>query len=387
MSSRTPHPAEIASSLNSAFQMFLESSNGLQHQHEQLQRHINRLSADLHLANRRLRDEIDEKATMAAKLGALLAALPAGVVLVEDNVITEFNPAAAEILPDLALGLPWKLPDTWTKTDVIEEYRATAQSDERYIQVRDAADAADLRHIIQLLDVTENVRTRERMERETKLAAMGRMAAEIAHQLRTPLATATLYAGHLCNEETSTDDRKKFSVRLRQQLVHLEQLASSMLGFLRQRPKNPEVVPVEEMLQQAAQSIQPLFDERGIALELTIRGRNRVVTINRLQMHAALISLLENALGISPPGTTVRIASKTVGQHIEVCIEDEGPGIHPDVMSRLFEPFSTTRSNGTGLGLSIARTAVESHRGEIAAGNRPQGGAWFKLTLPCLKSL
>ena len=324
---------------------------------------------------------------MAAKLGALLAALPAGVVLVEDNVITEFNPAAAEILPQLALGASWKLPDTWTKTDVIEEYRASLDSDERFIQVRDAADAAGLRHIIQLLDVTENVRTRERMERETKLAAMGRMAAEIAHQLRTPLATATLYAGHLCNDETSNDDRKKFSVRLRQQLVHLDQLASSMLGFLRQRPKNPEVVPVEEMLQQAAQSIQPLFDERGIALELVIRGKNRVVTIDRLQMHAALISLLENALGISPAGTTVRMASKIVGQHIEICIEDEGPGIHPDVMSRLFEPFSTTRSNGTGLGLSIARTAIESHRGEIAAGNRPQGGAWFKLTLPCLKSL
>ena len=72
---------------------------------------------------------------------------------------------------------------------------------------------------------------------------------------------------------------------------------------------------------------------------------------------------------------------------MELTIEDEGPGIHPDVMPRLFEPFSTTRSNGTGLGLSIARNAIESHRGEIAAGNRAKGGAWFKLTMPCLKAL
>ena len=153
MSSRTPHPAEIASSLNNAFQMFLESSNGLQHQHEQLQRQINRLSADLHLANHRLRKEIDEKAAMADKLGALLAALPAGVVLVEDDIITEFNPAAAKILPFLELGAPWKLPDDWTKTDVAEEFRAKQGSGERYIQVRDASDAIGHRHIIQLLDV------------------------------------------------------------------------------------------------------------------------------------------------------------------------------------------------------------------------------------------
>jgi two-component system sensor histidine kinase FlrB len=387
MSSRTPHPAEIASSLNSAFQMFLESSSGLQHQHEELQRQINRLSADLHLANRRLREQIDEKAEMAEKLGALLAALPAGVVLVEDNIVTEFNPTAAKILSEIELGATWKLPEAWTKTDVIEEYRAADESGERFIQVRDASDALGRRHIIQLLDVTENVQTRERMERETKLAAMGRMAAEIAHQLRTPLATATLYAGHLCNESTTMDDRRKFSDRLRSQLVHLEQLASSMLGFLRQRPKNPEVVAIPDMLQQAAQTIQPLFEERGVILEVVVRGKNHLVTINRHQIQAALVAILENALGVSPEGSKVRMASRIVGQHVELTIEDEGPGIHPDVISRLFEPFSTTRSTGTGLGLSIARSAIESHRGEIAAGNRPTGGAWFKLTMPCLKAL
>jgi len=387
MASRTPHPAEIASSLNSAFQMFLESSSGLQHQHEQLQYQINRLSADLHLANRRLREEIDEKAAMAEKLRALLAALPAGVVLVEDNVITEFNPEAAKILPQIALGTTWLLPEGWKKTDVIEEYRTGSAPNERFIQVRDATDAIGHRHVIQLLDVTENVQTRERMERETKLAAMGRMAAEIAHQLRTPLATATLYAGHICNEATQSADRQKFADRLRAQLVHLEQLASSMLGFLRQRPKNPEVVSIGDMLQNAAQSIQPLFDERGVTLDLAIRSKHHVVTINPHQIQAALTAILENALGMSAAGQTVRLASKIVGQHVEITIEDEGPGIHPDVMSRLFEPFATTRSNGTGLGLSIARSAIESHRGEIAAGNRAAGGAWFKFTMPCLKAL
>jgi two-component system sensor histidine kinase FlrB len=387
MTSHTPHPAEIASSLNSAFQMFLESSTGLQHQHEQLQRQINRLSADLHVANLRLREEIDNKAAMAEKLVALLAALPAGVVLVEDGVITEFNPAAHHILPHIKRGARWKLPAGWVKTDVIEEFRTDEDDQARYIQVRDAADAQGRRHIIQLLDVTENVLARERMERETKLAAMGRMAAEIAHQLRTPLATATLYAGHLCSDTTANEDRVKFAERLRGQLVHLEQLASSMLGFLKQRPVNTEVVTVADMLHHAAQSIQPLFDERGIKLQLALRGKTRVVTINRHQIQAALVALLENALTVSTPGQSVFLSSKIVGQHVEITLEDQGPGIHSDVIYRLFEPFATTRSNGTGLGLSIARTAIEAHRGEIAAGNRPEGGAWFKLTLPCLKAL
>lgn len=387
MTSRTPHPAEIASSLNSAFQMFLESSTGLQHQHEELQRQINRLSADLHLANQQLRTEIDQKAAMAEKLAALLAALPAGVVLVEDDVITEFNPAAAKMLPSLTLGAAWQLPESWQKTSVPEEYHAQEEDAERFIQVRDAASTSGRRRIIQLLDVTDNVATRERIERESKLAAMGRMAAEIAHQLRTPLATATLYAGHLCNDTAAVTDRQRFADRLRDQLVHLDQLASSMLGFLRQRPKNPEVVAVPDVLSSAANTIRPLFEERGVLLELDARGEQHCVTINRHQIQAALVALLENALGVSQPGKRVKLASKVVDQHVEITIEDEGPGIDPGVMQRLFEPFSTTRSNGTGLGLSIARNAIESHRGEIAAANRPQGGACFRLTLPCLKSL
>lgn len=387
MTSRTPHPAEIASSLNSAFQMFLESSNGLQHQHEQLQRHIGRLSADLHLANRRLREEIQEKAAIADKLGALLAALPAGVVLVEDGVITEFNPAAARLLPQIQLGSSWQLPSYWQKSDVSEEYRVCIDHEELYIQVRDASDGLGHRHVIQLLDVTESVIARERMDRETKLAAMGRMAAEIAHQLRTPLATATLYAGHVCSDQITPEDRQKFADRLRQQLLHLDQLANSMLGFLRRRPKNPEVVPIADVLEQALQSIQPLFVERGAGLDLQIRGKKYVVTINRHQIQAALVAILENALGVSAPGKTVKLSSKIVDQHVEITIEDEGPGLKPEVIARLFEPFSTTRSNGTGLGLSIARNAIESHRGEISAGNRRQGGAWFKLTMPCLKAL
>lgn len=387
MTSRTPHPAEIASSLNSAFQMFLESSSGLQHQHEQLQRQINRLSADLHLANRRLREEIDEKAAMAEKLSALLDALPAGVVLVEDGTITEFNPAAARIVDHLKLGEPWALPAGWVKTDVIEEYRTTSDNGERIIQVRDAADPSGWRHIIQLIDVTENVLARERNERESKLAAMGRMAAEIAHQFRTPLATATLYAGHLCNPDTPSSDRDTFASRLRDQLRNLEQLASSMLGFLRQRPKNPEVVAIPDLIHEAANIISPLFEQRDVKLRTDIRGKNFVVTINRQQIQAALVALLENALRVSSPGKTVRVATKIVGQHVELTIEDEGPGIDPGVLARLFEPFATSRSDGTGLGLSIAKTAIESHRGEIAGGNRPQGGAWFKLTMPCLKAL
>ena len=96
---------------------------------------------------------------------------------------------------------------------------------------------------------------------------------------------------------------------------------------------------------------------------------------------------MENALQVCVEGQSIWV--KTQADHLRatITIEDNGPGIDPQMMESLFDPFATNRISGTGLGLAIARNAIRSHRGDIQARNRPEGGACFTVILPCMSSL
>ncbi len=375
-----------ADSLQDAFQMFLHASQSLEGHQQHLHREIEHLSANLAATNAKLRVQIAEKQDATNRLRALLQALPAGVLLVEAGLVVEYNPAASALIGGLTIGQPWRLPEQWARTSVPDEYLAGSVDDgDKVVQVRIVASGP--RSMIQLLDVTSTVQTHARNEREAKLVAMGRMAADIAHQLRTPLSTALLYASHLADGNLAEDDRAQFAQRLRDQLVRLEGLASSMLGFVRERPKQVEVISLAELAEDAIASCGPLFEKRGVALVRSIEAGENVITINRQQIRSAIVALLENALEVSTAGQTIAFDVRVEGQRAHIVVQDQGPGIASSMMDHLFEPFSTTRVTGTGLGLSIARTAVEAHRGQIDAVNCAEGGARFTVILPCMAEL
>ena len=99
---------------------------------------------------------------------------------------------------------------------------------------------------------------------------------------------------------------------------------------------------------------------------------------------SAFIAILENAIQCSSPGQTIVVQTQADHLRGQLSIEDNGPGIAEDMLSRLFEPFATNRVTGTGLGLAIAQNAIRSHRGEITAQNKPEGGALFVVALPSM---
>ena len=216
---------------------------------------------------------------------------------------------------------------------------------------------------------------------------MGQMAASIAHQLRTPLATATLYAGHLADPLLPPERQRDMADKLRRQLTSLEKLTTRMLQFVRQRPQKTESVPISELFDDAEQAIRPVCERYGVPLEVTLSGEPSLVTVERDAIVSALVAVLENALQVSPQGSVIRMHGVVEHARVRIHIDDHGPGIEASMLQSMFEPFTTSRVNGTGLGLSIARNAIEAHRGEIAASNRPEGGARFSLSLPCMPTL
>lgn len=357
--------------LEQAFRLFLQASQDLEAQQALLQNQVNRLSEDLAAANQRL--------------AALLEALPAGVLVIEEGLVRDLNPAARDLLPDLREGASWRIPSFWSPTPVQGEYQTTTDSRSKTVQIKEVAFGK--RKILQIQDITDSLTQHAETQRQSKLASMGQMAASIAHQLRTPLATATLYAGHLADPLLPPERQRDMADKLRRQLTSLEKLTTRMLQFVRQRPQKTESVPISELFDDAEQAIRPVCERYGVPLEVTLSGEPSLVTVERDAIVSALVAVLENALQVSPQGSVIRMHGVVEHARVRIHIDDHGPGIEASMLQSMFEPFTTSRVNGTGLGLSIARNAIEAHRGEIAASNRPEGGARFSLSLPCMPTL
>jgi two-component system sensor histidine kinase FlrB len=371
--SETPEieqPAK-ASELAGAFELFVEASQALEQQYAALSRKVEDLSADLVQANDRLT--------------VLLNALPAAVVLIENDHISHFNQAAALLINGLQTGTPWQTPSSWRPGNGPDEYHLNTPSGTRTLQAQRVQDGQ--RSVIQIQDITANLRTLEESERVDRLAAMGKMSAGIAHQLRTPLSTALLYSSHLCTPDLGTEDRVNFAQKLQNQLVHLEKMAGEMLQFVRARPQKTQIIALDELVQEAMQTLEGLSQSKKIVIQAELNAADCLVSVERPSVVSALVAILENAIQHSSDGQTIHV--RTQADHLRgmLTIEDNGPGIASDMLPRLFEPFATNRVTGTGLGLAIAQNAIRSHRGEINVQNKAEGGALFTVALPSMANL
>ena len=353
--------------LAKAFAMFMEASQTLEQQYAQLEAKVKDLNQNLSDANTRLR--------------VLLDALPAAVVLLEQEGVIQFNRAAQTLLPSLTPGEAFAWPAGWRQGRGPDEYEFDADGVVRTLQVKRVDDGA--RSVLQIQDISANLSTWEDSQRTERLAAMGQMSAGIAHQIRTPLATALLYASHLCETELDASTQVEFSRKVYQQLSHLNRLANAMLQFIKAKPQEVEWLEMHEIVQFAFQSAEPMLREKNVRTVFQLCGHEAWVQGERQALISAILSILENAAQVCHAAGEVSISSHMHDDQIVVSISDDGPGIPPEIMNRIFEPFATSRANGTGLGLAIARTAIVQHRGNIQAQNLPNGGAQFSITLPC----
>jgi two-component system sensor histidine kinase FlrB len=377
--------------LEAAFRVFVEATKDLELSQKRLTEEVYRLSEDLARSNSNLKLQMEAKDKIARDLSALISALPTAVIILQRRRVYAFNDVSAKIVPGLAPGELWQHPKSWIAID--EFHFRTQQSFGRFatnsehILRPETRQLDEDRELLLIHDVTATFLVREEAEREAKLAAMGRMAAEIAHQLRTPLATATLYASHLADSTINKEKRLSFVAPLNRQLAALDDLVSRMLSFLKNKPQSLEMITVDEFIEECCTSIEPLFDARRILLGRRVEGGEHVLAVQREQLRSGILALLENAMQASAANQVVELKAVAASSRLTITIEDEGPGIANDILPRIFEPFATGKSQGTGLGLAIAKSAVEGHRGQIHGANRPNGGAVFQIVLPVLEPL
>ena len=234
-------------------------------------------------------------------------------------------------------------------------------------------------------DITAAYELKAEVERSQRLAAMGEMAASLAHQLRTPLATALLYSSNLALPEISDTARTRFAAKASEQLKRLERLIQDVLLFARGECIGRDVIPVASLVADAALTMEPLFVEKGIPFLLHSEVAGAVISGSRKALGGALLNLLENALQACEAcqnGAEVVFSATLAGQQLRLCVRDTAGGIDPETQSRIFEPFFTTRGQGTGLGLAIALGVARAHGGSIEVSSIAGKGSEFVLLLP-----
>lgn len=223
---------------------------------------------------------------------------------------------------------------------------------------------------------------RESVQRGERLAAMGEMAARLAHQLRTPLTTALLYAAQLCGTALPATERARFAGKTLERLRALARLIEDMLQFVRGVRAGCEPVAVAALLSEAFQTMEPQALARELLFELRDESEGCMLRADRQALSSALLSLLENAVQACAPGGRICLSATAGDAELAFCIKDTGVGIAPEAQAQLFEPFFTTRNGGTGLGLAIVRAVAEAHGGSIDARSVPGAGSEFILRLP-----
>jgi len=213
------------------------------------------------------------------------------------------------------------------------------------------------------------------------------MAASLAHQLRTPLATALLYSSNLTQPELSDAARTRFASKASEQLKRLERLIQDVLLFARGESIGRDVIAAASLLADAAQMIEPLCREKGIRFNISSEVGDSIITGTRKALGGALLNLLENAVqaceGRTERSAEVRLSAVIDERQLRVSVRDTGRGIEPEAQARIFEPFFTTRGQGTGLGLAIALGVVRAHGGTIEVSSMPGEGSEFVVLLPC----
>ena len=370
--------------VDEALELFNQMSRQITDSYRTLEERVNDLSGRLSSEERQRRAELEAKEKMANRLSTLLEVLPAGVVVLDSQgVISQCNPAAVELLGEPLENQRW--------LDVIQRAFAPRHDDGHEVSLNDGRRVSiEIRsmdnepgQLILLNDLTETRELQSRLARSERLSSMGRMVASLAHQIRTPLSAAMLYAGHLQESDLDESMRDRCAGKLMTRLQHLEQQVRDMLIFARGDIRLAEQLTLGDWHDAVCQHAETGLQARNATLETRGAIPEGHIACNREALVGACLNLVNNSLEAG--ADQLEMSMELRGDHVALIIADNGPGFDPGETSRITEAFYTTKSHGTGLGLAVVNAVAQAHQGEFRLHSDGSSGAQAVVELPLLR--
>lgn len=230
-------------------------------------------------------------------------------------------------------------------------------------------------------DISEEKRFQEQMQRADRLAAVGEMAAGIAHEINNALA---IIFGHVDVEGATTEELRESMAKIDAQAHRIAGIVRGVLGFARARPQRLVPVDLAELTGKVLELLRHDLSRQKVRVTTDFAASLPPARADPLQLQQVLVNLVTNAIHAMTGRSDnwLQIELRTEGDRLAVVVSDGGPGIPADVLPRIFDPFFSTKTEGSGLGLSVSYAIARAHGGDLRVESEPGHGATFTLLLP-----
>jgi signal transduction histidine kinase len=239
-------------------------------------------------------------------------------------------------------------------------------------------------------DVTQRVHMERRLAVSERLAGVGRLAAVVAHEINNPLdgIIRLVNMARRADAEAAVGGKAdqgrvdKYLADANKGLMRMVAIVRDLLAFSRSASGAAEPMPIREVLAEAVRALAPAAEKAGVTVNIACN--DSLPPLKSSTLYQVVLNLVKNAVEATPPGGCVQVSARCEADTLIIDVADSGPGIPPDVLARLFEPFYSLKATGkgTGLGLVISRDLIEKQGGTVTASNRPEGGALFRVRIP-----
>lgn len=350
----------------------------------------------------RVHRQLDEVVRLQHFSEGIIESSPAGMaVLDDDGRIRSANVAFARLVQcereelagtPVAAVLPVEpLPEPGER--LVEVSYCDASGTERHLQLsvagfaprsEDEGGASVPLRVLVVYDVSDRVAMEKALREKDRMAALGLLAAGVAHEVNTPITGISSYAQMLLADTPSDDPRREILQKVERQTFRAARIVNNLLDFARKRTDERGSIDLGAVVAEALDLLNERRARRGVELDLRVPSEPLTVVGNDGELQQVFTNLALNAIDAMEGGGTLTVVVKSHGGRARLVMEDTGPGIPPADLERIFEPFFSTKveRGGTGLGLSISRDIVHRHGGEITVESEPGRGTRFVVELP-----